>query len=65
MTRKNQLKESLFLLVIMHVCQQVDEHIPYEKNASQMRELNDEQKIIVDDILYKKNKNPTEPLHIF
>jgi hypothetical protein len=30
-----------------------------------MEELNDEQKIIVDDILYKKNKNPTKSLHIF
>jgi hypothetical protein len=49
----------------MHVCQQVDEHAPYEKNASQMRELNDEQRIIMDDILYKKNKNPTKPLHFF
>jgi hypothetical protein len=30
-----------------------------------MRELNDEQKIIVDDILYKKNKNPKKILHVF
>jgi pyrimidine operon attenuation protein/uracil phosphoribosyltransferase len=45
----------------MHVCQQVDEHVPYEKIASQMRELNNEQIIIVDDILYKNNKNPTKP----
>jgi hypothetical protein len=30
-----------------------------------VEELNDEQKIIVDDILYKKNKNPTKSLHVF
>jgi hypothetical protein len=30
-----------------------------------VEELNDEQKIIVDDILYKKNKNPTKSLHAF
>jgi hypothetical protein len=49
----------------MHVYQQIDEHVPYEKFASQLREFNDEQKIIIDDILYKKNKNPTKPLHNF
>jgi hypothetical protein len=47
----------------MHVYQQIDEHVPYEDFALQLRELNDEQKNIVDDILYKK-KNPTKPLHI-
>jgi hypothetical protein len=30
-----------------------------------MKELNDEQKNIVDDILYKKKKSPTRSLHIF
>jgi hypothetical protein len=30
-----------------------------------MKEFNDEQIIIVDHILYKKNKNPTKPLHVF
>ncbi len=49
----------------MHVCQQVDKCVPYQKIASQMREHNDEQRIIMDDILYKKNKNPTKPLHFF
>jgi hypothetical protein len=48
----------------MHVYQQIDEHVPYENFALQLRELNDEQKNIVDDILYKEKKNPTKPLHI-
>jgi hypothetical protein len=30
-----------------------------------MKQLNNEQKTIVDDILYKKTKNPTKPFHIF
>jgi len=30
-----------------------------------MRQLNNEQKTIVDDILYKKTKNPTKLFHIF
>jgi len=37
----------------MHeICQQVDEQIPYDDFSSQIRHLNNEQKIIVDDILY-------------
>jgi hypothetical protein len=55
---QHKKKCSIFFL-IMHVCQQVDECVPYEKFASQMRELNDEQRIIVDDILCKKNKTIT------
>jgi hypothetical protein len=49
----------------MHVCQQVDECVPYEKFASQMKELNGEQRIIVDDSLYKKNKNRTNHYTFF
>jgi hypothetical protein len=30
-----------------------------------MKQLNDEQRLIVDDILYKKTKNPMQPLDIF
>jgi hypothetical protein len=30
-----------------------------------MRQLNNEQKTIVDDILYQNIKNPTKPFHIF
>jgi len=36
-----------------------------KKIASQMKELNHEQKIIVNDILYNKNKNPTKLLQVF
>ncbi len=36
-----------------------------KKIASQMKELNHEQRIIVNDILYKKNKNPTKLLQVF
>jgi hypothetical protein len=34
------------------ICQQVDEQIPYDDFSSQIRHLNNEQQIIVDDILY-------------
>jgi hypothetical protein len=38
---------------LMHeICQQVDEQIPYDDFSSQIRHLNNEQQIIVDDILY-------------
>jgi hypothetical protein len=30
-----------------------------------MRKLNNEQRIIVDDILYKKTKDQSKPLHFF
>jgi hypothetical protein len=46
-----------FFLSIQDMFQQLDERIPYEQFASQMRQLNDEQHLIVDDILYKKTKN--------
>ncbi len=36
-----------------------------KKIASQMKEPNHEQKIIVNDILYNKNKNPTKLLQVF
>jgi hypothetical protein len=38
--------------------QQSSEIIPYEQFASQMRQPNDEQCLIVDNISYKKIKNP-------
>jgi hypothetical protein len=43
--------------LITHFYQQVDERVPYEIFASQLKKLNDEQKVIVDDILYKKKKS--------
>jgi hypothetical protein len=49
----------------LHVCQQVDKCVPYQKIASQMREHNDEQRIIVDEFYTRKHKNPTKPLHVF
>jgi hypothetical protein len=30
-----------------------------------MKELNDEKRIIVNDVLYKQNKNPTKLLQVF
>jgi len=36
-----------------------------EHFSSQMKKLNDEQKIIVDDILYRINKFPLKTLHSF
>ncbi len=41
---------------IMHVCHQVDECVPYEKIASQMKELNNEQRIIMDEFYTRKKK---------
>jgi len=40
----------------MHVCHQVDECVPCEKNASQMKEFNDEKRIIVDEFYTRKTK---------
>jgi len=45
--------------------QQSNEKIPYEQFALQMKQLNDEQHLIVNDILYKKTENPMQPLYIF
>jgi hypothetical protein len=43
----------------------VDEHIPYEEFSTNMKKLNDEQRFVVDLIIYKKHKYPSKPLHIF
>jgi hypothetical protein len=37
----------------------------YKEFCSHMKQLNNEQRTIVDDILYQKIKNPTKPFHIF
>jgi hypothetical protein len=37
----------------------------YKKFSSHIRQLNNEQRIIVDDTLYQKIKHPTKPFHIF
>jgi hypothetical protein len=34
-------------------------------NAFHMKKLNDEQRLIVDDTIYKKHKFPSKPFHIF
>jgi hypothetical protein len=50
----------------MHnVFQQTNEFMTYKRFFSHMRQLNNEQKVIVDDILYQKIINPIKPFHIF
>jgi hypothetical protein len=39
-----------------NVSQQVDEHIPYAKFALEMRKFNNNNKIIVDNLLHKKQQ---------
>jgi hypothetical protein len=41
-------------LIHITLCQQIDEHIPYEEFSLNMKELNDEQKLIMEEILHKK-----------
>ncbi len=43
----------------------MDECIPYEEFSTNMKKLNDEQRLIVDYIIFKKHKYPSKPLHIF
>jgi len=43
----------------------VDECIPYEEISTNMKKLNDEQKLIIDDNIYKKHKYLSKPSHIF
>jgi hypothetical protein len=37
----------------------------YKEFSSHMRQLHNEQRIIIDDILYQKIKNPLKQFHIF
>jgi len=37
----------------------------YKDFSSRMRQLNNEQIIIIDDILYQEIENPLKPFHIF
>ncbi len=48
-----------------NVYQWIDEFMTYKEFSSHMKQLNDEQKTIVDDILYQKFKNPIKPFHVF
>ncbi len=47
------------------ICQKVDEKIPYDDFSSQIRYLNNEQQIIVDDILYSKKLKSNKSLAYF
>ncbi len=48
----------------MHVCHQVDECVPYEKIASQMKELMMHKELLWINFIQEK-KNPTKPLYFF
>ncbi len=52
-------------LLTHNVFQRTNEFMTYKKFFSHMRQLNNEQKTIVDHILYQNIKNPTKPFHIF
>jgi hypothetical protein len=41
----------------MHVCHQVDECVPYEKNASQMKEFNDKKELLWMNFIQEKQKS--------
>jgi hypothetical protein len=43
----------------------IDEFMTYKKFSSHMKPLNNEQRIIVDHILYQKIKNPTKHFIFF
>jgi hypothetical protein len=43
----------------------MDECIPYEEFSTNMKKCNDEQRCIINDIIHKKHKYPSKPLHIF
>jgi hypothetical protein len=45
--------------------EQTNKFMKYKKFSSHMKQLNNEQKVIVDDILYQKIKNLSKPFHIF
>jgi hypothetical protein len=59
-TLKKKKKKHQFIIF-----QQVDECIPCEELSTNMKKFNDEQILIVDDIIYEKQKYPSKPLHIF
>jgi len=52
-------------LLSRDISQQIDECIPYEHFSLHMKQLNEEQRLLVYDILYNKNKYPTKTLHFF
>jgi len=52
-------------LLTHNVFQRTDKFMTYKELSSHMRQLNNEQIIIVEDILYQKIKSLTKPFHIF
>jgi hypothetical protein len=60
---KNQNVENK--LLTHNVLQRINEFMTYKKFFLHMRQLNNEQKVIGDDIIYQKIKNLTKPIHIF
>jgi hypothetical protein len=48
---------------IHDLSEQMDECIPYEEFSTNMKKLNDEQRLIVNDTIFKKHKFPSKSLH--
>ncbi len=51
--------------IIHNFCQQTHEWLPYEEFQIDMRKSNNKQKFTIYDIIYKKLKHPSMPLHLF
>ncbi len=49
----------------MDPCQTTNEILTYEAFPTMARSLNEEQRTIFDNILYKELKHPNQPLHVF
>ncbi len=52
-------------LLMHNVFQRTNEFMTLKKNSTDMKQLNNEKKIIVDDILYQNIKNPTNHFIFF
>jgi hypothetical protein len=52
-------------LLSRDISQQIDECIPYKHFFLHMKQLNEEQQLLVYDILYKKYKYPTKTMFFF
>ncbi len=58
--KNNKLKKK-----IDDVSPQMDERISYEEFSTNIKNLNDEQRLLIDDIVYKTNKYHSKPLCVF
>jgi 4-hydroxy-3-methylbut-2-en-1-yl diphosphate synthase IspG/GcpE len=58
--KNHQTNETL----ILNCCQQAHEWLPYEEFSIDMKKSNNEQKFTIYDIIYKKLKHPSMPLHL-